>query len=99
MDLAGRGWLIDGKTVSPDALSLRVVRLGRQRFELVLATSLPPLANLRLRVWFPGTERESEDIYAKVLAAAPVDGGHRARVQLTSVDPADRATIERILGV
>lgn len=99
VDLAGRAWLIEGKTVSPDALPLRVVRLGRQRFDLALATSLPPLANLRLRVRFPGTERESEDIYAKVLAAGPVDGGQRARVHLTSVDPADRAAIERILGV
>jgi hypothetical protein len=85
--------------VSPDAVSLRVVRLGRQRFELALATSLPPLANLRLRVRFPGAEHESEDIYAKVLASAPMDGGQRARVHLTSVDPADRAAIERILGV
>jgi len=99
VDLAGRGWLIEGKTVSPDAVSLRVVRLGRQRFELALATSLPPLANLRLRVRFPGAEHESEDIYAKVLASAPMDGGQRARVHLTSVDPADRAAIERILGV
>jgi adenylate cyclase len=99
VDLPGQCWMIEGKAVSEQAQPIRVVRLGRQRFELATGASLPALANVRLRVRFPGAERESEDIYAKVLDSAPVDGAHRARVHLTSVDPADRATIERLLGV
>jgi hypothetical protein len=85
--------------VSERAQPIRVIRLGRQRFELALGEGLAPLANVRLRVRFPGAERESEDIYAKVLDGAQVDGAHRVRVHLTSVDPADRAAIERIVGV
>lgn len=97
VDLAGHCWVIEGKTVSPDALPVRVVRLSRQRFELALDATLAPLVNVRLRVRFPGADRDSEDVYAKVLTTAPADGMQRAQVHLTSVDPVDRATIERIL--
>jgi class 3 adenylate cyclase len=99
VDLPGLCWLIEGKAVSERAQPVRVIRLGRQRFELTADAALPALANVRLRVRFPGAERESEDIYAKVLDSAPADGAYHARVHLTSVDPADRATIERLLGV
>jgi adenylate cyclase len=99
VDLPGRCWLIEGKTVSERAEPVRVLRLGRRRLDLTIGASLPALANVRLRVRFPGAERDSEDIYAKVLDSAPVDGAYRARVHLTSVDPADRAVIERVLGL
>jgi len=52
---------------------------------------------VRLRVRFPGADRDSEDVYAKVLVTRPADGMQRAQVHLTSVDPTDRAAIERIL--
>ncbi|HEX6080624.1 MAG TPA: adenylate/guanylate cyclase domain-containing protein, partial [Methylomirabilota bacterium] len=99
VDLPGRCWLIEGKTVSERAEPVRVLRLGRRRLDLTIGASLPALANVRLRVRFPGAERDSEDIYAKVLDSAPADGAYRARVHLTSVDPADRAVIERVLGL
>ena len=99
VDLPGRCWLIEGKTVSEREEPVRVLRLGRRRLDLTIGASLPALANVRLRVRFPGAERESEDIYAKVLESAPADGAYRARVHLTSVDPADRAAIERVLGL
>ena len=97
VDLAGHCWVIEGKTVGPDALPVRVVRLSRQRFDLALAATLAPLTNVRLRVRFPGADRDSEDVYAKVLVTRPADGMQRAQVHLTSVDPTDRAAIERIL--
>ena len=97
VDLPGVCWVIEGKTVSQESRPLRVVRVGRQRFDLTLSAPLAPLANVRLRVRYPGADAESRDLYAKVVSVEAGDGLHRARIHLTSVDEADRRAIESLL--
>ena len=97
VDLPGVCWVIEGKTVSQESLPVRVVRVSRQRFELTLPVPLVPLANVRLRVRFPGAGGESRDLYAKVVGVESEDGAHLARVHLTSVDEADRRAIESLI--
>lgn len=97
VDLPGVCWVIEGKTVSQESLPVRVVRVSRQRFELTLPVPLVPLANVRLRVRFPGAGGESRDLYAKVVGVESKDGAHLARVHLTSVDEADRRAIESLI--
>ena len=98
VDLAGACWLIEGKTVSEEALPVRVVRVGRHRVDLRLAEVLAPLANVRLRVHYPDGAGESRDLYAKVISVEAEDGAHLARVHLTSVDETDRRAIESLIG-
>ena len=97
VDLPGVCWVIEGKTVSQESRPVRVVRVSRRRFDLTLSAALAPLANVRLRVRYPGADAESRDLYAKVVAVEAGDGLHRARIHLTSVDEADRRAIESLL--
>jgi class 3 adenylate cyclase len=97
VDLPGVCWVIEGKTVSQESRPVRVVRVSRRRFDLTLSAALAPLANVRLRVRYPGADAESHDLYAKVVGVEAGHGVHRARVHLTSVDEADRRAIESLL--
>ena len=97
VDLPGVCWVIEGKTVSQESLPVRVVRISRRRLDLTLPTALTRLANVRLRVRYPGSDAESRDLYAKVVSVEAGDGVHRVRVHLTSVDEADRRAIESLL--
>ncbi len=97
VDLPGVCWVIEGKTVSQESLPVRVVRISRRRLDLTLPTALARLANVRLRVRYPGSDAESRDLYAKVVSVEAGDGIHRARVHLTSVDEADRRALESLL--
>ena len=97
VDLPGLCWVIEGKTVSRDAWPVRVTRVGRQRLDLVVEHALAPLANVRLRIRYPGAGGESRDLYAKVTGASAADGAHRASVHLTSVDEADRRAIDALI--
>jgi class 3 adenylate cyclase len=91
-------WVIDGKAVRPEALSGQVTRLGRRALEVRLEAALAPLTNVRLRLRYPEPDRESADLYGKVRAAGrPEAGGQVVRIDLTSVDPADQAVLERLV--
>jgi len=97
VDLPGECWLIEGKTISAQSLPVRVVRVTRQRFELRSALALAPLANVRMRVRFPGALVDSRDLYAKIVRVEARDGGHLAVAHLTSVDESDRKTIDALV--
>jgi len=81
------GAIFEGKHVKGQFTGT-VRRLGRRRLEAVLDTTLAPLTNVRLRLTWPDGHG-SADVYGKITAAA--DGV--TRIHLTSVDPADEATL------
>jgi class 3 adenylate cyclase len=96
VDLALECWVIDGKLVRPDALTGRLVRLGRREIEARLDGPLAPLTNVKLVLRYPPPlSRASEAIYAKVLGQ---DAAGVVRMRMTAVDPADEAAIAGILG-
>ena len=63
-----------------------------------LGAPLPPFTNLRLRLRYPALDRESADIYGKVLAARQDGGACLLRIALTSVEPADEAVLKGLIG-
>jgi class 3 adenylate cyclase len=89
-------WIIEGKTVRPDPVRGEVVRLGRQALEARLDGVLAPLVNVRLRLSYPGLSQDSADLYGKVRPAADGDP-HLVRIDLTSVDSADRDVIDALV--
>jgi hypothetical protein len=89
-----RCWVIEGKSVRPEAINGEVVRLGAGRLEARLAQGLPPLTNVRLRLHYPALAQDSADLYGKVLSAGEEAGEGTVRIGLTSVDAAD----QEILG-
>ena len=64
--------------------------LFRSQLEVELETSLPPLTNVRLRLTWPDLGRVSGDLWGKVTT----DAAGRARIHVTSVDPADAAVLD-----
>ncbi len=89
-----RCWVIEGKSVRPEAINGEVVRLGAGRLDARLETQLPPLTNVRLRLSYPTLAQESADLYGKVMSAGEAVGQWSVRIGLTSVDAAD----QEILG-
>jgi class 3 adenylate cyclase len=89
-------WIIQGKTISPDAVRGQVVRLGRQVLEARLDAALDPLVNVRLRLSYPALAQESADLYGKVRPARDGDPT-LVRIDLTSVDSADRDVIDTLV--
>jgi class 3 adenylate cyclase len=89
-----RCWLIDGKSVRPDAIEGEVLRVGHRRLTVRLASPVTALANVRLRLTYPGLGQESADIYGKVLVGD--DGGRGARIGITSIDAADQQILDTL---
>jgi class 3 adenylate cyclase len=89
-----RCWVIEGKSIRPEAINGEVVRLGAGRLDARLERELPPLTNVRLRLNYPTLAQESADLYGKVVSAGEEAGGWIFRIGLTSVDAAD----QEILG-
>jgi adenylate cyclase len=97
VDLALTCWVIEGKTVQPEPLVGRVVRLASRRLAARLPVRLAPLANVRLRLRLPALDQESGEIYGKVVAISPADGEWLASIAFTSVDAADQQALEGLL--
>lgn len=91
-----RCWVIEGKTISPDAVEGTVVTLGPRRLDARLATTLAPQTNVRLRLRYPSIEQDSAEVYGKVLAGREVDGAVVLRIGLTSVDSADQEILDAL---
>jgi class 3 adenylate cyclase len=87
------GAVIEDKRVGADAFAGIVRRLGRRWLEAALDAELAPLTNVRLRLRYPDSGRESGDVYGKVTAAVSAGGARCTRIHLTSVDPADQAAL------
>ena len=99
VDLPIRCWVIEGKTVKPEALTGRAIRLGPRRLEARLDAGQPPLApltNVRLRLTFPALGQDSEDVYGKVVGSEPGVQGARVRIGFTSVTAADQQILESL---
>jgi class 3 adenylate cyclase len=90
-------WVIEGKVVRPDRIGGEVRRLGRQRLEARLDRRLAPMTEVRLRLRYPPLDRDSGDLYGKILAASEEAGAWIARVGLTSVDAADQEVLDSLL--
>ena len=96
VDLPLECWLIDGKVVRPDAVTGRLVRLGRREVLAALDPAPAPLTNVRLRLQYPAPlARPSEAIYAKVLGRG-ADG--LVRMRLTALGTGDEEAIARLVG-
>ncbi len=87
-------WVIEGKSVRPEAINGEVVRLGAGRLDARLDSGLPRMTNVRLRLRYPTLAQDSADLYGKVVSAGEAPGGWTVRIGLTSVDAAD----QEILG-
>jgi class 3 adenylate cyclase len=92
-----RCWAIEGKTVRPDAVEGEVLGLGLRRLEARLATPFAPQTNLRLRLRYPALERESGDLYGKVLGVREEDGRAIVRITLTSLETADQRVLDALV--
>jgi class 3 adenylate cyclase len=92
-----RGWVVEGKRLAGE-FSGTAQRLGLQSLDARLDAQLPTLTNVKLRIQLGGTDRESGDIYGKVVDVAPDSDGRRLRIRFTSVDPADQKRIGALLG-
>ena len=90
--------MIEGKTVGTDVLAGAAVGLGRQRLEVRLDVTLPPLTNVRLRLTYPTLGHDSRDLYGKVVDPGEGNGHGVTAIRFTSVDPADERIIERLLA-
>jgi class 3 adenylate cyclase len=98
-DLPLACWVVEGKTVRPDALTGRVTRLGSRRLEARFGAGsvvLTPLTNVRLRLRFPALDQDSEDLYGKVVASEPAGDGIQTQIGLTSVTAADQRILESL---
>ncbi|PYO55171.1 MAG: hypothetical protein DMD83_20830, partial [Candidatus Rokuibacteriota bacterium] len=91
-------WVIDGKVIAKDSLSGIVLRLGTRRLDVHLDAALAPLANVRLRLNYPGLGYDSGDLYGKVVGAEEGAGGRVYRIRLTSVDAGDQKVLESFLA-
>lgn len=93
-----RCWAIEDKVVRPEAVAGETLRLRPREVDARLAAPLPPFTNLRLRLRYPGLDRESADIYGKVLAAREEGGAGFLTIALTSVEPADEAVLKGLIA-
>jgi adenylate cyclase len=89
-------WILEGKTIRPEAIEGQVTWLGPRHLEAQFASRLDPLANLRLRLHFPALDQDSEDVYGKVVAASEARGAWVTRIALTSVNAADQRILETL---
>jgi adenylate cyclase len=92
-----RCWVIEGKTIRPEAVTGEVVRLGLRRLDARLDSSLAPMTNVRLRLHYPTIAQESADLYGKVLTVNEQGNGWTVRIGLTSVDAGDQEILEAFL--
>ncbi len=92
-----RCWVIEGKTVRPEAIAGEVIGLAPRRLTARLAVPLAPLTNVRLRLSYPALGQESAEVYGKVLAADEQAGAPRVRIGLTSVDTTDQQILEALV--
>ena len=91
-------WVIDGKVIAKESLSGVVLRLGTRRLDIHLDAALAPLANVRLRLNYPGLGYDSGDLYGKVVGVEERAGGRVYRIRLTSVDALDQKVLESFLA-
>jgi class 3 adenylate cyclase len=99
VDLPVACWVIEGKTIRPEAFTGRVTRLGPRRLEARFGAHsaiLAPLTNVRLRLTFSTLGQDSEDLYGKVVAGEPGSDGTLTRIGLTSVTAADQLILESL---
>ncbi len=92
-----RCWVIEGKTVRPEAFAGEVVRLGLRRLDARLDSRLAPMTNVRIRLRYPALAQESADLYGKVLTTIEQADGWIVRIGLTSVDAGDQEILEAFL--
>jgi class 3 adenylate cyclase len=97
VDLPLVGAVIEDKRVHADAFTGSVRRLGRRSLEAAVSADLANLANVRLKLTFPDSARESGDVYGKVIATVTRDGVRLTRIHLTSVDAVDQAVLAQLL--
>lgn len=90
-------WVIEGKVVRPDSITGVVLRLGTRQIDVRLAAPLAPLANVRLRLNYPGLGYDSGDLYGKVVGEERRNGERMTRIRLTSVDAVDQKILEMFL--
>ena len=99
VDLPVACWVVEGKTIRPEAVTGRVTRLGSRRLEARFGADsaiLAPLTNVRLRLTFSALGQDSEDLYGKVVASEPGGDGTLTRIGLTSVTAADQLVLESL---
>lgn len=87
-------WTIEGTTVSGDRIAGTALRLSTHQIAARLARPLATLTNVRLQLTWPDGEH-SGGLYGKVVG----HDGTLTRIRLTSVDPADRKTLDTLVGV
>src|SRR5262245_49614553 len=91
------GRVFEGKVLGKGETSGVVVRLGHRYVDVRLDGTLPPLANLRFRLNYPGLGYDSGDLYGKVVGTDQYEGAVVTRIHLTSVDPDDQKVFEMFL--
>jgi hypothetical protein len=73
-----------------------VVALGARSLTARLDAALAPLTNVRLRLSYPALGQDSGDLYGKVRAGDRAGGADLVRIDLTSVDAADREILDKL---
>jgi class 3 adenylate cyclase len=89
--------VIDGTVVGGERVTGTVRRLGTRRLDVRLDAPLSPLANVRLRLSYPGLGYDSGDLYGKVVGGIQRNGERLTQIRLTSVDPEDQKLLEEVL--
>jgi class 3 adenylate cyclase len=97
VDLPLECWVLEGKVIRPDPIAGRVVRLGASHVATRMATPLPPLTNVRLRLLAATGAPLSGDLYGKVVGGDAGPSG-LTRIHLTGIGPQDRRLLERLGG-
>ena len=98
-----RCWVIEGKIVHQESIGGLVLRLGRHAVVARLDAELEPLTNVRFRLAYADPDRESQDIYGKVVGGTVVQDERASltpltRIHFTSVTDADAEAIEGLVG-
>lgn len=89
--LAVACYVIEGKTVSPDAINAQIVSLGERSAEILFSAPVPVLSNLKVVLESAGSFAEAPELYAKVVPEQNGTADGAARVAFTSVSQAAAA--------
>ncbi len=90
--------VIDGKVVGEERLAGAVLRLGTRQLHVRLdGAAVPLLANVRLRLNYPGLGYDSGELYGKVVGHEERESARVTLIRLTSVDPVDQKILEGFL--
>jgi adenylate cyclase len=97
VDIPSNFQVLEGKKIRPDFLSTRILDISYGGVSMLSQVPLSKMSDIRLMLNFDFSDKDDNQIYAKVLRVSETDQGYQYGVEFTAVNDAMKKSIKYLV--